>query len=112
MTSLIKKKTGCEKNGGARKGAGRPPGSCVIKSRAIADKASEQGITPLEVMLNTMREALELGGNEAAFPFAKEIAPYMHPRIAAIELTGKDGKELNLIKNFNIRLVSPDADDI
>ena len=40
--------------------------------------------------------------------FAKEIAPYMHPKISNIELTGKDGKDLNLIRNFNINMVKPD----
>lgn len=43
-------------HGGARKGAGRKAGSITAKTREIAEKASAEGITPLEVMLRAMRE--------------------------------------------------------
>lgn len=102
--------------GGARKGAGRKPGSTTKKTREIADRAAEEGITPLEVMLKAMREFVlraeqmlpddvELVNNRAvtrlsllaeAADVAKDAAPYIHPRLAAIEHTGPDGKELGL----------------
>lgn len=41
--------------GGYRPGAGRPPGASAAKSRAIAERAIAEGITPLEVMLDNMR---------------------------------------------------------
>lgn len=97
--------------GGARPGAGRPRGVLSKKTDDIIAKSLAEGITPLEVMLAAMHDALKIS-NEAAHPFAKDAAPYMHPKISNIELTGKNGKDLNLIKQFNIRLVSPDADDI
>ena len=37
--------------GGKRRGAGRKPSSLTTKSRAIAEIAINEGITPLEVML-------------------------------------------------------------
>lgn len=103
--------------GGSRKGAGRKPGSATKKTREIADKAAADGVTPLEVMLSNMRFAHEeaagiLGklldsGAETPEGFdslkellryrsmaqeaAKDAAPYMHPRLAAIEHTGGDG---------------------
>lgn len=43
-------------NGGARPGAGRKPGGANQKTREIADRAAQEGITPLEVMLRAMRE--------------------------------------------------------
>jgi hypothetical protein len=43
-----------------------------------------EGITPLEVLLKAMRDAYVDGGAEKAAPFAKEAAPYMHPRLSAV----------------------------
>jgi hypothetical protein len=40
---------------GYRPGAGRPPGASTAKSRGIAERAFQEGITPLEVMLDNMR---------------------------------------------------------
>jgi hypothetical protein len=42
--------------------------------------------TPLDVMVEAMRVAYRRGGAIAAFPFAKDCAPYMHARINSIEL--------------------------
>ncbi len=102
--------------GGARPGAGRKKGAATKRTREIADKAAEEGITPLEVMLKAMREFVEraetmrpddveMVNNKVvtrlsllaeAADVAKDAAPYMHPRLAAIEHTGKDGKDLGL----------------
>lgn len=41
--------------GGARKGAGRPPGAASKKTQAIAAQAMDQGVSPIEVMLANMR---------------------------------------------------------
>jgi hypothetical protein len=103
--------------GGARKGAGRPPGSATKKTRAIADKAAKEGLTPLEVMLDAMtalhRQANELaegaeaemGGRKvnrlgllvAAAEVAKDAAPYMHPRLQAIEHTGAKSGQYEML---------------
>jgi hypothetical protein len=79
------------KRGGARKGAGRKVGSATAKTRAIADKAAASGITPLEVILEAMNSFRDGGDLEKAAGFAKDAAPYMHPRLAAIEHTGEGG---------------------
>jgi hypothetical protein len=80
--------------GGKRQGAGRKRGALSKKTQEIAAKASAEGITPLEVMVGAMREAWERNDREAAARYAKDAAPYMHPRLAAVEHTGKDGKDL------------------
>lgn len=78
-------------HGGARKGAGRKPGSLTTRTRAIAEQAIAEGITPLEVMLGAMRARYEAGDLLAAASLAKDAAPYVHPRLAAIEQSGPDG---------------------
>lgn len=90
------------KRGGARKGAGRKAGSATQKTRAIADKAAAAGITPLEVMLEAMNSFRESGDLEKAASFAKDAAPYIHPKLAAIEHTGEGGGPIDhsLTVNF------------
>jgi len=51
--------------GGKRPGAGRPIGSKNQRTAEIARAAAESGITPIEVMLGTMRELWALGTLEA-----------------------------------------------
>lgn len=77
--------------GGKRSGAGRPKGTATKKTREIADKAAAEGITPLEVMLHAMRysfgefeKTLVVDHLVAASSFAKDAAPYMHPRLTTI----------------------------
>lgn len=80
-----------------------------MKTREIADKAIAEGVSPLEVMLKAMRsfvEAAEKMGNgkievvngevitglgllTEASKIAKDAAPYIHPRLAAIDHTSK-----------------------
>lgn len=81
--------------GGARPGAGRKVGSVTKKSREIAEQAIAEGITPLDYMLRVLR-------NEEAEPHmrmdaAKAAAPYVHPRLAAVEHSGQDGGPLQIV---------------
>ena len=41
-------------------------------------------------MMMAMRKAYKIGGSLAAAPYAEKCAPYIHARIANIELTGKN----------------------
>lgn len=83
--------------GGARRGAGRKPGAATTKTREIANAAAEGGITPLEYMLEVMRkepgDEMEpreyLAASMMRFEAAKAAAPYIHPRLAAVEHSGK-----------------------
>lgn len=117
--------------GGARTGAGRKTGSATKKTREIANKAAEEGITPLEVMLFAMRatmneaqaaiDAQRLAGVEQiamplglladAAELAKDAAPYMHPKLAAIEHTGAEGGAIRTDNTWRLELVKrADAD--
>lgn len=72
-------------HGGKRPGAGRPRGGANKKTREIADRAASEGITPLEVMLKAMRDAYEGGNMDDAARYARDAAPYTHPRLQQIE---------------------------
>lgn len=76
-------------HGGRRPGAGRKPGAVTKKTREIAEKAVQDGITPLEVMLEAMNSFREAGDLEKAAGFAKDAAPYVHPKLSAVEMNAK-----------------------
>lgn len=71
--------------GGARAGAGRLKGGHNRKTKLIAEQAAAQGITPLEVMLEAMRQHYDAGRLDRAAFVAKDIAPYMHPKLISTE---------------------------
>ena len=86
--------------GGARPGAGRPKGTLNRKTQEIVAKAAEGGISPLEVMIGTMRELWEqaeaaddpgqrMALKQQATDAAVKAAPYMHPRLANVEANVK-----------------------
>ena len=86
--------------GGRRPGAGRPLGSKNQRSAEIARAAAESGITPIEVMLGTMRELWAVGTREAkreAAEIAKDAAPYIHPRLASIDQTIKEDRPFAVV---------------
>lgn len=100
--------------GGVRKGAGRPKGSATRRTREIAERAAVEGITPLEYMLQVMRDAsdhedprVQVAREAMRFEAAKAAAPYMHPRLAAVEHTGRDGEPLNTTPVLNIVIGEP-----
>jgi hypothetical protein len=71
--------------GGKRPGAGRRRGAATKKTVEIAAAAFEQGITPLEVLLFTMRYHFDAKRYDDAADIAHDAAPYMHPRLSAIQ---------------------------
>ena len=79
-------------SGGARPGGGRPRGSATKKSKEIRDKAALTGVTPLEVMIEAMRFYKAQGNRDRAAAIAKDAAPYMHPRLTAMEVGNKVGE--------------------
>lgn len=75
--------------GGKRPGAGRPKGSVNRVTAAQREAAAQTGETPLEYMLRTMRDGRVDQKRRDAMAVA--AAPYLHPRLAAIEHMGKGG---------------------
>lgn len=84
-------------HGGRRPGAGRKPGSTTKRTREIAEAiAKGEAETPLEFLLNVMRNAEE--DMARRIDAAKAAAQYVHPKLSSVEakqeLTGKDGAPL------------------
>ncbi|CAL62418.1 Conserved hypothetical protein [Herminiimonas arsenicoxydans] len=107
--NIQKKSTG---RGGARPNAGRKKSATTVRTREIAEKViseAKEGESPLEVMMRVMAgflRAAETASNSEdaderkssikllvlAKDAASAAAPYVHPRLAAIDHTtnGKD----------------------
>lgn len=92
--------------GGARAGAGRKPGAATRKTREIADRAVTEGVSPLEFMLQRMRD--EDAPMADRQDMAKAAAPFVHAKLSSIEasVTG----DLKLSTPQVIEFVSPEAD--
>jgi hypothetical protein len=81
--------------GGKRPGAGRKkgvPNKTTQKHKEIVEAALDKGLTPLEYMLSRLRDNKE--DAKVRREMAVAAAPYVHPKLAAIEHSGKDGKDL------------------
>lgn len=99
----IKEKSNQSK-GGVRPGAGRKKGAPNKKTAEIQKAVEESGLTPLEYMLQVMRDPINepkerLGAAVAA-------APYVHAKLSSVELTGKDGGAVE-ITTIERRIVDP-----
>jgi hypothetical protein len=70
-------------NGGSRRqagrGAGRKAGTANKRTREVADRAAADGITPLEVMIETMRAHLAQGQLDKAARWRRTPRPTCTP---------------------------------
>ena len=69
--------------GGARPSAGRKPGAATIRTREAANTIAAMGMSPLAYMQGLIDGTVEY--DEVKFEAAKAAAPYVHPRLAAVE---------------------------
>lgn len=89
--------------GGAGRGQGRKPSRAktaaqtlaadIINGKRVIKEAGDElpdTATPLDVMLMAMRSAYKIGGSLMAFPYAEKAAPYLHARIAQVQLKAPD----------------------
>ena len=86
-------------HGGARKGAGRKPSALTTKTREIAEKAVEGGITPLDYMLEILRNTAAPA--DARFEAAKAAAPYVHPRLSAVDANVEGGMRIEIVDDLD-----------
>ena len=68
--------------GGKREGSGRKVGSKVQKTALIAHRLAAEGQTPLDFIVELMRD--ESQPIELRLDCAKAAAPYIHPRLAMV----------------------------
>lgn len=86
--------------GGARPGAGRKKGEPNKRTAEIQQAVEQSGLTPLEYMLTVMRD---IGQDEQRrLAAANMAAPYVHAKLASIELTGKDGGAMETITRIEL----------
>lgn len=90
--------------GGARPGAGRKKGEPNKRTAEIQQAVEQSGLTPLEYMLSVMRNESEDSPRRLAA--AQAAAPYVHAKLASIELTGKDGGALETITRVELVALS------
>lgn len=95
-----------KKTGGRQKGT---PNKRTAAKQALVVQATQEGITPLEVMLGAMRDAWAAGDKEAAANFAKDAAPYLHPKLSSVEHKGDPDNPLETVTR--IELTTPEGQD-
>ena len=80
---------GTKTGGGSRKGI--PNKATAAKAEAIA----ASGLTPLDYLLSVVRD--ETIERTMRIDASKAAAPYVHPKLANIELSGKDGGAIGVV---------------
>jgi hypothetical protein len=101
------------KNGGRRPGAGRPKTRDTPAGKQAQEltlKAWREGTTPLQLMLDTVKDIYEKEGGKAAFPYAKECAPYIHPKLTAVD--AKIGGQVGVYEAQPIPVETRDSDSL
>lgn len=85
--------------GGSRSGAGRKAGIPNKASVARQKRVAETGQTPLDYMLAVMRDAKAEPGRRD--DMAKAAAPYVHPKLASLQHTGRNGGPIQTVDLTN-----------
>lgn len=86
--------------GGKRPGAGRPKGSKTKRKAATCAKAEAEGLTPAQVMERAMLNHARAGRWDKAAAIAKDLAPYVHPRLASVQHGGSVGVQLEIVEEI------------
>lgn len=96
--------------GGKREGAGRKAGAVTQLTRETAQRAIEAGgMMPLDYLIGVMRGDPAIGFSPEKFEAAKAAAPYIHAKLAAVEVSGPDGGPVEMVTR--IELVAPEDTD-
>jgi len=73
---------------------GRKKGVRNKKTQELIAKVETSGLMPVDYLLSVMRD--ESIDRCQRIDASKAVAPYIHPKLANIELTGKDGGPLQV----------------
>ena len=92
-------------HGGRRTGAGRKKGKQNKVNAELREKLNAHGIMPLEFMLFVMRDKRR--PLAVRLEMAKAAAPYLHPRVQAIEHSGKTRNSAR--RSLTVNFVSVDG---
>ncbi|MHA7901558.1 MAG: hypothetical protein ACX94B_16975 [Henriciella sp.] len=98
-------------HGGKRSGAGRPLGSKGKRTSQLQEKARELGVCPAEAMMLNIKWAQnQLSQSEESsishfelrdmiHKNAKDLAPYLYPKLASTHLEANEDREIRVIIN-------------
>jgi hypothetical protein len=85
-------------HGGARAGAGKPKGASTRRAEQSMAMAEAKGVDPVEMLLDLTKWAFEqFTANQTrenadmVRDYAKEAAPYVRPKLSAVEASGPNG---------------------
>ncbi len=78
--------------GGYRPGAGAKKGVAHKKTEELMLAVLASGQTPMEFLLQEMRNTENQ--KDVRIDCANKVAPYIHPKLASTEISGKGGKPL------------------
>lgn len=78
-----------------KKTGGRSKGTPNKATSAKAAEIASSGLTPLDYMLSVMRD--EQNPRDVRLDAANKAAPYVHPKLAAVEHSGKDGGDIGFV---------------
>lgn len=88
-------------HGGRRPGAGKPKGASTKRAEASMALAEAKGVDPVEMLLDLTKWAYEQFNEtktrenaDMVRDYAKEAAPYVRPKLSAVEASGPDGGAL------------------
>ncbi|OJY02220.1 MAG: hypothetical protein BGP04_12990 [Rhizobiales bacterium 62-17] len=70
--------------------------SVPSQSRAPLDLETKN-LSPLDVMLRAMREKAASGNWDAAASLAKDVAPYVHPKLASLRPSEIDSESIKTL---------------
>lgn len=88
-----------KKTGGRQKGTVNKRTAAKL---ALVEQATSEGISPLEVMLGAMREAWGNGDKAGAANFAKDAAPYIHPKLSNVQHSGDADNPLETVTRIEL----------
>lgn len=83
-----------KKHGGKRAGAGRPKGSRMRRSDALAEELISAGKCPVEALMRLAERAETDGDLGQAIGAWKSILPYVYPKPKAVEFAPEQVVEL------------------
>lgn len=84
---------------GVKGKSGRKQGQTIKRTREIAEAAISGGITPLEYLLLVLRDETE--ERAVRLDAAKASAPYIHPKLSSVEISGNNGGPIEHDINFS-----------
>lgn len=70
----------------------------VALARAVQSRKVGERKMPLDVMLEAMDSTYKSHGAEAAFPFARDAAPYLHPRLQSMDAKISGDLRIEVVK--------------